>query len=197
MGINLTLEAHKRSTTFFDGKRLDFVVDATVGNGHDALFLLSLLNDGGKLFGFDVQKSAIDSSSALLEKKSNVASFELFLSGHEDMESRLPANSIGKIGCVFFNLGWLPRSDKRVTTNSQTTLRALEVSLKVLDKNLGYISVLCYRGHEGGEAEYRAVLDFFEKNFGDSFAKVGDESNALSPILLAVGFKENKLQKSV
>ncbi len=196
--MNLTLEAHRRASIFFAEERPRFVVDATLGNGHDALFLLSLLNESdGKLFGFDVQKSAVDSSKAHIEKIFDSSRFELFLSGHEDMENRLPAELIGKVGCVFFNLGWLPRSDKSVITKWDTTRRALEVSIKFLDRRLGYLSVLCYRGHEGGEDEYREVLKFFAEKFGDSFDKVGDDSNKVSPILLAMKFKENKLQKSV
>ena len=34
-------------------------VDATLGNGHDALNLAQLVGDGGRVIGFDVQPEAI------------------------------------------------------------------------------------------------------------------------------------------
>jgi ubiquinone/menaquinone biosynthesis C-methylase UbiE len=40
----------------------DSVVDATCGNGHDALFLAQLVGPSGRLHGFDVQKDAVDAT---------------------------------------------------------------------------------------------------------------------------------------
>ena len=107
------------------------------------------------------------------------------------MQECIAPELIGKIGCVFFNLGWLPRSDKSVATKSDTTLKALETSVKLIDKNAGYLSVLCYRGHQGGAEEYSAVLDFFQKNFADKFISITNEANEISPVILAMKFSAN------
>ena len=40
----------------------DVVVDATVGNGHDTVFLANLVGEGGRVYGFDVQEDAIRAS---------------------------------------------------------------------------------------------------------------------------------------
>ena len=38
----------------------DLAVDATLGNGHDTLFLANCIEAQGCLIGFDVQQGAID-----------------------------------------------------------------------------------------------------------------------------------------
>ena len=38
----------------------DIVVDGTVGNGNDTVFLAKLVGPTGKVYGFDIQKEAIE-----------------------------------------------------------------------------------------------------------------------------------------
>ena len=189
MRLNLTAIAQKMAEDFFIENSPMYAIDATLGNGHDALFLSHIVSENGKVFGFDIQQSAIDSSLALFEKNVPKCAYQFFKIGHEEMENVLPNEVIGKVGCVFFNLGWFPRSDKSIATKSETTLLALEVALKMIDKNNGYLSVLCYRGHTGGTEEYCEVLNFFRKKFGDKFVSITDESNNVSPVILSMKFK--------
>ena len=44
----------------------DRVIDATVGNGHDTLFLAELVGPDGHVTGFDLQQEAIESATARL-----------------------------------------------------------------------------------------------------------------------------------
>ena len=44
----------------------DTVVDATVGGGVDTLFLAGLVGEGGRVYGFDVQREALDKTAARL-----------------------------------------------------------------------------------------------------------------------------------
>ena len=44
----------------------DTVVDATMGNGHDTLFLAELVGPEGHVCAFDIQESALESTRALL-----------------------------------------------------------------------------------------------------------------------------------
>lgn len=49
----------------------DTVVDATCGNGHDTLAMLKLIaDDSGKgcVYGMDIQDSALESTSSLLDR---------------------------------------------------------------------------------------------------------------------------------
>ncbi len=46
------------------------VLDCTVGNGNDTLFLANLVGETGNVYGFDIQSRAIDTvKNKLLEKK--------------------------------------------------------------------------------------------------------------------------------
>lgn len=45
----------------------DTVVDATMGNGHDTLFLAGQVGPEGHVCAFDIQESALESTRALLE----------------------------------------------------------------------------------------------------------------------------------
>ena len=67
--MNLTDTAHNLTADFFAGDRFKYAVDATLGNGRDALFLSTLIDDGGKVFAFDVQEQAIEESKKLFESE--------------------------------------------------------------------------------------------------------------------------------
>ena len=40
----------------------DAVIDATMGNGHDTLFLCQLVGEGGRVYAFDVQQAAVENT---------------------------------------------------------------------------------------------------------------------------------------
>jgi len=64
----------------------DTVVDATLGNGHDALFLARLVGDQGEVIGFDIQADAVESARDLMIKNAvNTSSYRFFHAGHECM----------------------------------------------------------------------------------------------------------------
>ena len=73
MRINLTAKAQELASEFYGENRPMYAIDATLGNGFDALFLSKLINDNGKVFGFDVQEMAIESSKNCLLKKIQTA----------------------------------------------------------------------------------------------------------------------------
>ncbi|MDX8381590.1 MAG: class I SAM-dependent methyltransferase [Ghiorsea sp.] len=155
------------------------VVDATLGNGSDALFLATHIKKSGHLFGFDVQEQALTSSRKLLQD--TPCKQDLFLSGHENMAQLIPASYHGKIKVFMFNLGWLPHSDKSVITKPQTTIAALEQSLDLLHPQ-GRISLMLYPGHEGGDNEAARVTQWLpqceKKGFSYHIIGVPNRSNA-------------------
>ncbi len=134
----------------------DIAVDATVGNGHDTLFLARLVGEEGRLHGFDIQQQALDTAFERLRENGMEPRVELHCTGHEKMTDHLPPVIKGKIKAVLFNLGYLPNSDKAVTTQPTTTLQALDGILDWLAPG-GVISVLAYTGHPGGRDEAESV----------------------------------------
>lgn len=185
--MNFTNKAKQIALSFL--REGDFVIDATCGNGHDTLFLSDIVGKSGKVFAFDVQQRAIESSKALLAKSGKTPqNVQFVLDGHENMENHLPEAVKGKLNCAVFNLGYLPNSNKTVITKPQSTLKALQSCLDIR-ANRFLLSVLCYVGHEGGQGEYEAVRDFFKQNFAE-FSEYSDEKNLQSPKLLLVKMGE-------
>ncbi len=138
----------------------DNVVDATLGNGHDALFLSQLVGEKGRVFGFDIQEESIQSATQRMQDN-GLKNYEFFLTGHENMREVIAQENL-PLAAVMFNLGYLPNADKSIITNEKTTLLALESALEML-KIGGLISIMCYPGHEGGDAEAKAISEWAEK----------------------------------
>lgn len=135
------------------------VIDATVGNGHDTLFLAEAVGDTGTVYGFDIQQQALDNAYERLAQAGLDGRVSLYHAGHEAMMMALPASAHGRVGAVMFNLGYLPGGDKVRTTSINTTLAALEQSRQLLAEG-GVISVLAYTGHPGGREEAEAVKEW-------------------------------------
>ena len=128
----------------------DVVVDATMGNGHDTLFLAKLAK---QVYAFDIQEQALKQTSQRLQE-AGLTNVELILQGHETVDQFVTEAKAG-----IFNLGYLPSADKSIITMPQTTIEALEKLCQILVKG-GRIAIMIYYGHEGGEVEKDAVLDF-------------------------------------
>lgn len=139
-----------RSTVPPDG----VVGDFTMGNGGDTLFL-SRLVPMGKVYAFDVQPMALESTRRHLEEAGAGENVELILASHHLLEAYIP----GEIDGGMFNLGYLPWSDKGVTTRRETTLPAIEAALEKL-KVGGALVVVIYPGHEEGRLEGEAIQAF-------------------------------------
>ena len=128
----------------------DVVVDATMGNGHDTLFLAKLAK---QVYAFDIQEQALEKTSQRLQE-AGLSNAELILQGHETVDQ-----FVTEVKAAIFNLGYLPSADKSIITQPQTTIEALEKLCQVLVKG-GRIAIMIYYGHEGGDIERDAVLDF-------------------------------------
>lgn len=133
----------------------DHVVDATAGNGWDTLLLAQLVGNGGKVFAFDIQKEALTSTRELLEVKGLLHRVQLIIDGHEHMNSYLD----GSISAAMFNLGYLPGGVHSIITRPETTIKALKAVLQKLREG-GLVTIVIYRGHDGGRAEESALLAY-------------------------------------
>ena len=141
----------------FDGA---LAVDATVGNGYDALFLAHRVGPKGKVLGFEVQKAALAGAREILKFVGSIDRVSLIHDSHTRLADYLPAGA--SIAGAMFNLGYLPRGNRQIITQPETTVRALRSALEHLAEQ-GRVTLLAYRGHEGGVPEYQEVRQFLEE----------------------------------
>ena len=128
----------------------DIVVDATMGNGYDTLFLARLAK---QVYAFDIQEQALEKTSQRL-LEAGFTNVELILQGHETVDQY-----VSEVKAAIFNLGYLPSADKSIITQPQITIEALDKLCQMLVKG-GRIAIMIYYGHEGGDIERDAVMDF-------------------------------------
>lgn len=161
-------------------------VDGTCGNGHDTLFLAETLAELTRkphgVFAFDVQPAAIEATRVRLIEDGTAGRVSLLLTSHARLAEELarpetyPASLAGalvhpedeppadkgappvplRIAAAMYNLGFLPRSDKRVITAAASTLASLESAAALLVPR-GILAVHAYGGHPGGQEELAAV----------------------------------------
>jgi predicted methyltransferase len=151
----------------------DWTVDATIGNGHDTLFLANLVGRSGRVFGFDVQEKAVTETA---RRTGGLPQVRLVHSGHERLAEHLsenePANGSEngevRLAGVMFNLGYLPGGPRDITTRAETTIAGLKQALARL-KTGGLVTLVLYPGHGGG-AEEEAAVRFYVQGLGGDFA---------------------------
>jgi predicted methyltransferase len=137
----------------------DIAVDATMGNGHDTLFLANLVGETGKVFGFDVQKEAVFATKDRLQQNGVADRAILLHKGHENLIHAISTEYHGKVTGAIFNLGYLPGSDKTIITRPNTTIAAVEQLLEIM-ANGGIIVLVIYHGHPGGDEERDSLLKY-------------------------------------
>jgi SAM-dependent methyltransferase len=160
----------------FDGA---LAVDATVGNGYDALFLGHRVGPKGKVLGFDVQKAALAGAREILKFVGSINHVSLIHDSHTRVADYLPAGAA--INAAMFNLGYLPRGNRHIITRPDTTVLALRSILEHLAEK-GRVTLLVYRGHEGGVPEYEGVRQFLEGLPGDKWLVEELASTSDSPV---------------
>ena len=131
----------------------DICIDATMGKGGDTYYLCSKTGESGKVYAFDVQEEALERTAARLEAAGLRARATLILAGHETMRENVPVSP----RAVMFNLGWLPGAAHIVTTRTETTMRAVQAALELVQPD-GVVSICVYPGHEEGTRELHALL---------------------------------------
>lgn len=135
----------------------DIVVDATMGNGNDTLFLAGLVGDKGRVYSFDVQQLALDNTRKRLTEAGVIDRVELILDGHQNLDKYVPKG----IKAVMFNLGYLPKGDHNIGTKAETTITAIEKCLELLCKE-GIVMIVVYYGGDSGFEEKDAVMEYFK-----------------------------------
>jgi ubiquinone/menaquinone biosynthesis C-methylase UbiE len=143
-----------------------FAIDATIGNGYDTAFLVEQVSPSGRVYGFDIQQAAIDSTRARVEACCVIGGaapiLTLVQASHAEMAEKIPGQDHGKIDAIMFNLGYLPGSDKSIITQTPSTLAALAAASRLLSGN-GILTILVYPGHPGGDQESAEVKNWCEQ----------------------------------
>lgn len=169
-------------------------VDATLGNGHDALWLCSLVGESGCVYGFDIQPEAVERSRMRLEEAGTRNRANLILDGHQNMGKYIAPESAD---AIMFNLGWLPGAAHGVTTQTETTLQAVNAALTAL-KEEGLLTICIYPGHEEGSRERSALIQWAqnlnEREY-DAMMRCYLNQSKQPPLLIAV--KKNKRKRKI
>ncbi|SMG63823.1 rRNA methylase [methanotrophic bacterial endosymbiont of Bathymodiolus sp.] len=159
---SLVTEAQKTILPYLSDQSIS--IDATMGNGHDTLFLAK---HSLKVYAFDIQENAINATRTRLEKNNCIANVSLILAGHETMSQHI--NPEEKADAILFNLGYLPHADTSIITQEKNTITALNYAINLLGAK-GILSILAYPGHTGGSNEMQAVIHWYERLNSSDFA---------------------------
>lgn len=135
----------------------DTVVDFTMGNGNDTLFLSKAVGTEGRVYAFDIQEEALTSTREHLIANGAPENYTLICASHHRVKEFVKE----PIKAGMFNLGYLPRSGKKaVTTMRETTMPAVEAAIELLAPD-GVLIVAIYPGHEEGALEGEMLREYF------------------------------------
>ena len=140
-----------------DIKEDGVLADFTMGNGHDTLYLCSLVPKG-KVYAFDIQPEAIENTRKRLVEAKVCATAELILDSHENANKYICES----IDAGMFNLGYRPGGDKSMHTMRHSTLPAVKNAIDMLKKG-GILVISVYPGHPEGRLEGEMLLDMLSE----------------------------------
>lgn len=134
------------------------VIDATLGNGHDSYKMAQKMGEKGELYGFDIQKTAIENSQELLATLSDIGpKIHLIEDSHANFQKYIQK----PVNFIIYNLGYLPKGDKAITTLAKSTLQSVQSGLELLT-NHGKMLIAVYHGHDAGKAEKAALEEYLQ-----------------------------------
>ena len=139
-------------------KEGDTAADFTMGNGYDTLFLSQTVGKSGHVYAFDIQKQALESTEKRLKMHEAFENYTLILDSHHKAKEYIHE----PIKACMFNLGYLPGSDKTVTTKHETTLEAIKAAVSLLAPD-GIVLIAVYPGHKEGEIEGEMIDEMLSK----------------------------------
>lgn len=150
----LKLHKHFILTHLHEG---DVAVDFTMGNGYDTEFLSKTVGENGRVYAFDIQEQAVESTRRHLQEVGCPENYILIHDSHHNVKNYVKE----PIKAGMFNLGYLPGSgNKALTTSRSTTLPAVADAVELLDVN-GVLLVAVYPGHPEGASEGRELTEYF------------------------------------
>jgi hypothetical protein len=120
------------------------VCDMTCGHGFDTEFIAPKV---AHVFAFDIQEEALRSTKNRLRDINNITYI------HDSFEH--VKNYVSDAQLFIFNLGYLPKGDKSITTTSLQTIHTLNIIMDAYPN--ANIIIMSYIGHEAGNLEYQAI----------------------------------------
>lgn len=135
-------------------KDIKVAADMTVGAGNDSLYILENTKVE-RLYGFDIQKEAEEKAKKLIGEDLR---FIFNLASHDQIENYVKEN----LDLAIYNLGYLPGGNKEITTQYQSTIKSLEKTLSLLNKE-GMVILTIYPGHPAGKVESEELEKFLAK----------------------------------
>ncbi|MBO7400596.1 MAG: class I SAM-dependent methyltransferase, partial [Clostridia bacterium] len=129
--------------------------DYTMGNGHDTLFLSRTVGPRGRVYAFDVQDAALQSTALRLCRENAPQNYVLIHDSHHNAGKYVTQ----KVNAGMFNLGWLPGSDRAVFTRRETTLPAIAGAIDRMARD-AILLVAVYPGHSEGDAEGKLIQEY-------------------------------------
>ncbi|WP_179105574.1 class I SAM-dependent methyltransferase [Vreelandella utahensis] len=178
--MRLTHQAHEAVAGVLGEGGL--ALDATAGNGHDTRFLAEQVGASGHVWALDVQPAAIETTRNRLVEAGLGERVTLLCESHAHIRDQVTPPGERKLDAVMFNLGYLPGSDRTRTTGAVTTIPALEQSMEMLTSG-GCLSLMVYRGHDGGDAEWNAIREWLTGS-GHEWRIPVDPSDHKGPVLV-------------
>ena len=128
-------------------------LDATCGNGYDTIYMAELLKDKGHVDAYDIQQVALDNTNIKLVEN-NISNVTLINKSHDLIDPSL-------YDLVIFNLGYLPNANKAITTNHETSLKAIKLLSDEIINNKNLLIIICiYPGHDEGKLEAKYIEEF-------------------------------------
>lgn len=139
------------------------VIDATLGNGFDTEKIIEQLGPKGAIYAFDIQKEAVERSRDRLQPifnqpQENRPEITLICDSHTQFARYITE----PIDFIIYNLGYLPKGDKTITTQAHTTLESIKVGLQLLAPN-GTMLIALYPGHPAGKVEKYHLEKYLSK----------------------------------
>ena len=167
-------------------KEGDVAVDFTMGNGHDTEFLSKTVGESGKVYAFDIQASAVESTRKNLAAAGCPNNYTLIHDSHHNVKNYVSE----PIKAGMFNLGYLPGGDKSITTMRATTLPAIEAAIDLLGKD-AILLIAVYPGHPEGDAEGKEITEYLStlSRFKVCCTKVQIVNSATSPYFIMIETK--------
>lgn len=134
----------------------DWAIDATCGGGNDTLFLAEIIKKKGegRVIAIDIQEEAIKRTQELLPR-GLITKVHLFNQSHISFPSLA---SEKPIKLIVYNLGYLPKGNKQLTTQTSSTLQSVQKALDLIPPG-GAVSITCYPGHPEGAIEEKALIN--------------------------------------
>ena len=140
---------------YINNSKLDFIncLDATCGNGFDTIYMADLLKNKGHVDAYDIQQIALDNTNVKLIEN-NISNVTLINKSHDLIDPSV-------YDLAIFNLGYLPNADKSITTNHETSLKAIKLLSDEIINNKNLLIIICiYPGHPEGKLEAECIEQF-------------------------------------